>query len=206
MRHVLSWTISLCLAACGGQEDERYYADDCDLAWASEPLDAITMEEWPDGLDAALTLYGKLAGRWSATACDDTEMIIKITLPPPEELEVFLQPPPGPKECGCLEDPSFRGDNAYRAVARGTVSWILDGYPDEGLNTLSVDSPLVFFEPSEPLQARACTTQDAVGDVWTEETRILRVQGGSVLGAEVILNDGLQSESCTIEGWTWLGD
>jgi len=205
MRHALSWATLASIWACGGQEPDRYYADDCSLEWPSEPLDSISIEEWPDGLDSALTLYGKLEGRWSATACDDTEMIIKITLPPPEALEVFLQEPPGPTECGCLEDRSYRGDNAYRAVARGTVSWILDGYPDEGLNTLSVDSPLVFFEPSEPIQARACTTQDAVGDAWTQETRILRVQGGNVLGGEVILYDDVHSESCTIEGWTWLG-
>jgi len=191
--------------SCGGGDPERYYDDPCDMDWPSESLSTLAVEAWPEGLDDAVRLVSDLPGRWQTTSCDGTEVIVKISMPPSEELEVFSGPAPGPQECGCLEDPDYLGDNAYQPVARTTVEWIVDGYEDPGVTTLAVTSDLYLYAPDQPLKGRACTSQLASDDAWETESRILRVDAGRVLSAELYLSNESDETSCRLENWIWLG-
>lgn len=193
------------LWGCGGEDAERYYDDPCDMDWPSQSLSTLAVEDWPEGLDDAVRLVSDLPGRWQTTSCDGAEVIVKISMPSSEELEVFTGPAPGPQECGCLEDPDYLGDNAYQPVARTPIEWIVDGYDDPGVTTLAVSSDLYLYGSNQPLRGRACTTQPASDEAWETESRILRVDAGRVLSAELYLDDSENQISCRLENWIWLG-
>ncbi len=199
----------LLVIACGGKAaQDTGFADhtNCDGDWAQAPLNTVAASDWRDGVTDAVGLLPELHGLWRTMECGDADawVDLKIEAPSSDDMTVFTEQPEGGHECGCLEDPDFVADNAYRPVARADLQVFIEDYPDPAIDQTNRILPITFFSPGEALKARGCVTwrlDSSHDQQWTYATLIVRVDEGNILDGTVLLDDGTQTTTCALTSW-----
>ena len=165
----------LALIGCGnGDGDETGNSETCDDRVTS-PLTDVANDQWPDGLDAAVTAYKELAGTWEAENCldDSFTVSIKITAAPIEEIDIITSGVSSSTACGCLNDPEFQNDSAYAPVAIAppievSIEMKEDEGIDPGLDNRTFTLAGGMFGPNQPLLYRACST-DSIDPIFASD-------------------------------------
>ncbi|MFT4622822.1 MAG: hypothetical protein ACI8PZ_001478 [Myxococcota bacterium] len=198
------------LIGCGGKgdADTAPVVDNtaCRDGWASEPLNTVPADAWPEGLASSIPLLEELDGLWRAVECDDADEVVdlKIVVPPQDAVEVYTTPPATNVACGCDTDPAFTTDNAYVPVARVTIDVFVEDYAGYALNDQNFEIPLIFYRDGQALKARACQRiriDPDLDDQWTYGTIIIRLEAGNVLSGSLVLENGGTTEQCSLTEW-----
>ncbi len=177
MRPLMACVAALVLMGCGGDDDtDTEVTESCDDA-VTTPLSGVANDDWPEGLDAAVTAYKALGGLWEGENClDDSFTVnVKIVTKPIEEIMIVTSGVSSSVACGCLNDPEYGHDNTYSPVGivpELELSVEMDVEDDEGIDP-GVDNRSFtmeggMFGAGQPLLFRACAS-DTIDPIFDSE-------------------------------------
>jgi len=153
------------LGGCsGGDEEDSGITETCEDRVTS-PLTDIPNDQWPEGLDAAITAYKNLAGTWEASNCfDETQTVtIKFVTVPIEEIDIITSGVSSSVPCGCVNDPTFGHDGTYNSVAivpeiQISIDMADEESIDPGIDDQTFQMAGGMFGTNQPLLFRACAS------------------------------------------------
>ena len=153
------------MISCGGGDSEDSGITETCEDRTTTPLTDLPSDQWPAGLDAAVTAYKNLSGTWEAASCfDESQTVtIKIVAVPIEEIDIITAGISSEVPCGCVNDPSYGHDGTYNPVAIvPEIQVSLEMEDEEGIDP-GIDNQTFqlaggMFGPDQPIMYRGCAS------------------------------------------------
>lgn len=212
----LASMVLLGAVACKGTPSETDSGIDCNTE-DTMTLQSVPVQEWPAGLEEAIDQLAALDGRYTATACGDTDVNVSIRTPSSAEaatmVEVVTLALQSGHDCGCTIDMSQPKDGDLTVIGYSTMDIFVEDYPNEGFREENAGNvseiPVALFTNSAGLVVRGCTTElvpPVLGLPWTDTDVVFRA-GQAGLSMDVRLWGGdIPDDSCAITNLTRVGD
>lgn len=202
--------------ACKGTPTETDSGVNCNTE-QTQPLTEVPVQEWPAGLEDAITALTSLDGRYTATACGDTDVNVSIRTPSNAEtatlVDVITVPLQPGHDCGCTIDTVEPKDGDLTAIAYSTMDIFVEEYPREGFREENAGNvsgiPVTLFTSSGGLVVRGCTTElvpPILQLPWTDNDIVFRSGTAGISMNVRLFGEGISDDACTLTNFTRVGD